>query len=47
MDSRGNYVNCSADAFCTVSTNGRDLLNCVCRDGFLGSGVVCRGKQKL
>ena len=36
---------CSADALCKVSANGRRLLNCSCKDGFLGTGPICRGKN--
>ena len=36
--------NCSIDALCRVSTNGRKLQNCFCRDGFLGNGLMCQGK---
>ena len=35
---------CSADAVCEVSANGRVLLTCSCRDGFLGTGPVCQSK---
>lgn len=35
--------NCSVDALCRVSKNGRKLQNCFCRDGFLGNGLMCQG----
>lgn len=35
---------CSEDALCEVSANGRALLNCSCKDGFLGTGPICRSK---
>ena len=45
----GNIVphlnsNCSADALCKVSANGRELLNCFCKDGYLGRGLICLGR---
>ena len=33
---------CSEDALCEVSANGRTLQNCFCKDGFLGTGPICR-----
>ena len=36
--------NCSDNAICRVSSNGRELLDCYCRDGFLGNGFICRSK---
>ena len=35
---------CSADALCNVSANGRNLLNCSCNVGYLGTGLICRSK---
>ena len=47
----GNIVplkgNCSVDALCNVSSNGRRLLNCSCKNGFLGTGPICRSKYKI
>ena len=35
--------NCSANALCQVSANGRTLLGCNCKDGFIGNGFICQG----
>ena len=35
---------CSADALCEVSANGRELLNCSCKEGYLGTGLICLSK---
>lgn len=35
---------CSANALCKVSSNGRELINCSCKEGYLGTGPICHSK---
>ena len=35
---------CSVNALCEVSSNGRELVNCSCKDGYLGIGLICHSK---
>ena len=36
--------NCSVNALCEVSSNGRELVNCSCKVGYLGTGPICYSK---
>ena len=39
--------NCSENALCKVSNDGRIILKCFCMKGFVGNGFICRGKYLI
>ena len=44
VDCRVEAVLCDTNAACTADPGDENYFACVCKEGFIGNGTVCKGK---